>query len=161
MEYDSSVIYKSEIGDIVLFSKDEYLVGLYFKDTISFDYEIDNNITSVLKRTIDWLDLYFDSKQVSVDIPILLQGTDFQLKVWEYVRKIEYGKTVSYGQIASKVARDYHIEKMSNQAIGTAVSKNPISIIVPCHRVIKADGSLGKYAGNEDRKLFLLQLEKR
>lgn len=159
MSYDCCTTYKSPIGDIILFSKNEYLTGLYFLDTISFDYQISNNVSDVLRQTIRWLDIYFDGKIPDMEIPLSLKGSDFRLKVWKIISEIEYGKTVSYKMIAERIAKEKNIERMSNQAIGTAVSKNPISIVIPCHRVINANGNIGNYAGGNYRKDYLLNLE--
>ncbi|MBR5755472.1 MAG: methylated-DNA--[Erysipelotrichaceae bacterium] len=159
MKYDAFRLYDSPIGKIVMFSRGGLLTGLCFQETYDEDYDLSCGSSKVLEETCRWLDIYFSGTIPDFDIPIMLEGTDFQKRVWEHVRDIPYGETVSYGDIAAMMAKERNIPRMSNQAVGTAVGKNKISIIVPCHRVINADGRLGQYGGNEDRKLYLLQLE--
>lgn len=92
--------------------------------------------------------------------PIHMTGTPFQLAVWKILQEIPYGETTTYGEIAGKIARQKGLARMSAQAVGGAVGHNKISIIVPCHRVLGADGSLTGYAGGTDKKEKLLALEK-
>jgi len=91
--------------------------------------------------------------------PVLAEGTDFRTGVWEILKTIPYGRTVTYGEIAAAAAKRKGIKSMSAQAVGGAVGHNPVSIIIPCHRVVGADGSLTGYAGGIDRKIALLKLE--
>ena len=107
----------------------------------------------------EWLNIYFSGKMPKAAPPLDLKGSAFQLAVWEILQKIPYGRTVTYGEIASEIAKKRGISRMSAQAVGGAVGRNKISIIVPCHRVIGADGSLTGYAGGLDKKRFLLALE--
>lgn len=106
-----------------------------------------------------WLTVYFHGKEPSFTPPLKLTGTVFQKQVYEYILSIPYGKRVSYGQVAEAIAGKRGLRKMSAQAIGQALKANKISIIVPCHRIIKNDGSLGGYGGGTKRKIFLLELE--
>jgi O-6-methylguanine DNA methyltransferase len=106
-----------------------------------------------------WLNLYFSGSAPDFLPPLLLRGTAFQRMVWEFLLAIPYGGTVTYGEIADAVARMMGKPRMSAQAVGGAVGRNPVSIIVPCHRVIGADGSLTGYARGVERKRYLLQLE--
>lgn len=108
----------------------------------------------IFDQTIDWLEIYFSGKNPEFTPRIKIEGTDFQKKVWKYLQQIPSGKVETYGNIAKNL-------KTSARAIGNAVAKNPISIIVPCHRVIGANGKLTGYAGGIDRKNFLLELESR
>ena len=108
----------------------------------------------VLEETKDWLFLYFSGKTPDFLPPLKPEGTPFQQKVWELLLQIPYGKTVTYGQLAKQLG------SKSAQAVGGAVGRNPISILIPCHRVVGADGSLTGYAGGVERKQFLLTLEK-
>ena len=110
--------------------------------------------------TEKWLDIYFSGNIPDFTPPISLSGTPFKLMIWEMLRGIPYGETVSYGDIAKQAAEKRGIEKMSSQAVGGAVGKNPVAIIIPCHRVIGADGSLTGYGGGIEKKEFLLRLEK-
>lgn len=106
-----------------------------------------------------WLDLYFSGSVPDISVPLHLNGTDFQREVWEILLSIPYGKTTSYGAIAAQLAARRGIKRMSAQAVGGAVGRNPVSIIVPCHRVIGANGSLTGYAGGIEKKRWLLHLE--
>lgn len=115
---------------------------------------------TVFKETKIWLDLYFSGNIPDFTPPLSLNGTAFQLEVWNILLGIPYGQTISYGDIAKQLAARKKVSRMSAQAVGNAVGKNPISIIVPCHRVIGSDGSLTGYAGGLERKSFLLSLEK-
>lgn len=114
---------------------------------------------SVFAQTKHWLDDYFAGKVPGELPPISLQGTAFQKEVWDILLTIPYGKTMSYGEIAAILAGRRGISRMSAQAVGGAVGKNPVGILVPCHRVIGTDGSLTGYAGGLDKKEYLLKLE--
>ena len=111
--------------------------------------------TALMKRVKQWLDAYFQGEDPKIDFPLDLRGTSFQKQVWSLLLMIPYGKTMTYKEIAQKIA-----PSMSCQAVGQAVGHNPISIVVPCHRVIAASGKLTGYAGGIDKKIKLLQLEK-
>ena len=114
-----------------------------------------NNDLTIFKKTEKWLDSYFRGENPSVkNLDLNLQGTEFRLKVWNLLKEIPYGEVVSYGDIAKKISSD-----MSSQAVGGAVGHNPISIIVPCHRVVGFDGKLTGYAGGLENKIKLLKLE--
>ncbi len=115
---------------------------------------------TVFKETKLWLDLYFSGNIPDFTPPLSLNGTAFQLEVWNILLGITYGQTISYGDIAKQLVARKKVPHMSAQAVGNAVGKNPIPIIVPCHRVIGSDGSLTGYAGGLDKKSFLLSLEK-
>ena len=103
---------------------------------------------------IHWLDLYFSGRRPDFTPPLALRGTDFQRRVWQALLEIPYGQTVSYGELACRIGC------RSAQAVGQAVGRNPIAIIVPCHRVVGSDGSLTGYAYGLEKKKHLLQLEK-
>ena len=106
-----------------------------------------------------WLDTYFSGKDPGAIPPIHLIGTDFQKKVWEVLCRIPYGQTTTYGAVAKEVASMMGKEKMSAQAVGGAVGKNPVDIMVPCHRVIGSDGSMVGYSDGLEYKIALLELE--
>ena len=116
-------------------------------------------VIPVFEKSIEWLDIYFSGRDPGFSPPLCLKGTDFQNKVWNILLKIPYGKTVTYGQIAEIMVKTGWMVKVSARAVGGAVGRNPVSIIVPCHRVIGADGSLTGYAGGVERKKKLLALE--
>ena len=113
----------------------------------------------VFDAAIRWLDLYFSGEKPDFTPTLSPKGTGFQKTVWELLQTIPYGQTVTYGLLAEKVAEQRGLARMSAQAVGGAVSRNPISLIIPCHRVIAADGSPTGYAGGIDKKIWLLQLE--
>ncbi|MCR4601323.1 MAG: methylated-DNA--[protein]-cysteine S-methyltransferase [Clostridia bacterium] len=113
----------------------------------------------VFELAADWLDVYFAGKRPCFTPPLLMRGTRFRREVWEILLSIPYGNTVTYGEIADGISKQRGGGRVSAQAVGGAVAHNPISLIVPCHRVIGADGSLTGYAGGLDRKARLLELE--
>ena len=112
-----------------------------------------------LEMAKTWLDIYFSGKEPDFMPPIHLTGSPFRLSVWKLLQQIPYGKTMTYGELARRIAGQRGISHMSAQAVGGAVGHNPISIIVPCHRVVGSDGSLTGYAGGVERKEQLLALE--
>lgn len=114
---------------------------------------------AIFAETKRWLDIYFSGKKPDFTPLLDLQGTDFRRDVWKLLLKIPYGKTASYGDIANKIAKKRGIAKMSNRAVGGAVGHNPVAIIVPCHRVVGANGSLTGYGGGIERKIKLLEIE--
>ena len=116
-------------------------------------------ILPVFKETKKWLDIYFDGKEPDFTPRLHLQGSPFRMEVWEILLKIPYGKTTTYKEIAERVAAQRGIPSMSAQAVGGAVGHNPVSIIVPCHRILGTDGSLTGYAGGVEKKRSLLALE--
>ena len=111
-------------------------------------------LTPVLRETRRQLEAYFDGKLRDFDVPLRLEGTPFRLRVWEQLQKIPYGQVISYGELARRVGRPN-----AARAVGGANHHNPISIIVPCHRVIAAGGSLCGYGGGLELKCTLLRLE--
>lgn len=155
--------YNSLAFDIILISDSKYLTNLFIKGqnyNVNLDECIKSECLDIFQRTKKWLDIYFSGKEPNINLDIKLEGTDFQKEVWEYLRMIPYGKTITYGEIANLFAKKKNIKKMSSRAVGFAVSKNPISIIIPCHRVIGKNGVLTGYNGGIDLKKNLLELEK-
>ena len=106
-----------------------------------------------------WLDVYFAGKNPGEIPPIQLDGTPFQLEVWRILQTIPYGERTTYGEIAKNIAKKRGIAKMSARAVGGAVGRNPISIFVPCHRVVSSNGKLTGYASGIEKKIKLLKLE--
>ena len=151
MDNTMKALYHSPLGTLVLLSNGYALTGLDFAKNQETATEEDAPIFAETRR---WLDLYFSGKKPSFTPPLKPQGTPFQQKVWHELLNIPYGATGSYGEIARRVNCG------SAQAIGQAVHRNPISIIIPCHRVIGADGSLTGYASGLDIKRQLLQIER-
>ena len=156
----------SPVGDLVLVSDGEYLIGLfiagqkYFMDRCSKElYE--NNDLEVFHIVEEWLKSYFAGANLSIkSLPLKPAGTNFRKIVWQELLNIPYGDTITYKELGKKVAVRLGKSSMSSQAIGGAVGHNPISIIIPCHRVIGTNGSLTGYAGGLDKKEYLLALEK-
>ena len=153
-------IYKTpkQFSNILLTSDGEFLTGLCFINTSKGS---DNTSLPIFKETIKWLDIYF-----SGDIPNftpkykLNSLTPFQKEVLEITKKIPYGKTITYKEIADTIAKNMNITKMSAQAVGQALKHNPICIIIPCHRVIGCNNKLTGYNGGISNKTELLKLEK-
>ena len=155
--------YSSPLGEILLSADEASLTGLWFvgqKHFASF-LKGDEQIADlpVFAETKYWLDIYFTGRKPDFTPNLHMIGTDFQLAVWRILLTIPHGQTVTYGQIAEKLAAERDVPKMSARAVGGAVGCNHISLIIPCHRVIGASGSLTGYAGGVERKVKLLQLE--
>jgi len=159
MKYYYSVM-KSPVGDITLIADDENLCSIYWPnqepDKKKFsDLERKDN-SKVLRTAVKQLNQYFKGNRSVFDLPIQMDGTDFQRNVWHALSSIKFGETVSYRDIANKVGNPKAV-----RAVGAAIGKNPISIIIPCHRVIGPNGKLTGFAGGLDTKEFLLDLESR
>lgn len=158
-------IYNSPLGPITLVSDGENLIGLYLEGQVHFEQTIKEEVItcddlSVFMLINNWLNKYFAGEVTEItDLPLRLDGRPFRKSVWHILSKIPYGKLVTYGDIAKEMALLTGKERMSAQAIGNAVGHNPISIIVPCHRVVGTDGNLTGYAGGIDLKIRLLELE--
>ena len=152
--------YRSPLGWITLAAEEDMLTGLWFEGQKHFGSTLSSRSqpgdTPVLTKAEQWLNRYFQGQQPELFTKIHLRGTDFQQQVWAVLQGIPYGKTVTYGWIAEAVGKPG-----ATQAVGGAVGRNPVSIMIPCHRVVGADGSLTGYAGGEDRKRWLLELEQR
>ncbi len=161
MQYISH--YASPLGNILLAADDIGLTGLWFEGqkyyALYLDKEHMETELPVFESAKQWLDIYFSGREPDFTLPLHFTGTPFQNEVWEILSSIPYGKTMTYGEIATQLAARRDLKRMSAQAVGGAVGHNEISIIVPCHRVIGADGSLTGYAGGISRKIALLELE--
>ena len=162
MQYISH--YHSPIGDILLAADNIGLTGLWFEGqkyyALYLDKDHEEKELPIFTETKRWLNIYFSGKEPDFSVPLHFTGTEFQNEVWEILASIPYGKTMTYGEIAQKIAANRGLTRMSAQAVGGAVGHNPISIIVPCHRVVGTNGSLTGYAGGLDKKIALLKLEK-
>lgn len=162
MQYISH--YLSPLGGILLAADEIGLTGLWFEGQKYFalylDKEYEEKEVPVFKTAKKWLDIYFAGNEPDFQVPLHFTGTDFQNEVWEILYSIPYGKTMTYGEIAKKIAEKRGLKRMSAQAVGGAVSHNEISVIVPCHRVVGTNGSLTGYAGGIEKKVALLKLEK-
>ena len=156
--------YKSPVSNMIMTGTHTSLTGLWFikqKDSIpAFPEAYHEQSVPVFDETRKWLDIYFSGKVPDFTPPLSMEATPFRKMVWEILLTIPYGQTTTYGTIADKIAAKMGLARMSAQAVGQAVGHNPISIIIPCHRVIGANGNLTGYAGGIDLKIQLLTLEK-
>lgn len=154
----------SPLGEITLRSDGEALTGLWFADDKHYGAK---DIAGAALADLDvfmqaeaWLAEYFAGREPKVSVPLKLQGSEFQMQVWRLLQEIPYGRLVTYGDIAKQIAKQKGLSRMSAQAVGGAVGHNPLCLIVPCHRVVGANGSLTGYGGGMWRKVYLLELEK-
>ena len=156
--------YNSPLGSITLASDGKSLTGLWFDGQKYFPHKLISESAEVelpiFTQTCNWLNIYFNGKIPDLTPPISLNTTPFRKAVYDILLTIPYGHTMTYGEIANIIAKQNGVERMSAQAVGGAVGHNPISLIIPCHRVVGADGSLTGYAGGLDKKIELLKLEK-
>lgn len=155
----------SPLGKITMASDGKNLVGLWFENSrffregLSLKTEEKPNLP-VFIQTEKWLRIYFSGKEPDFLPPVLVRGSDFRKRVFEILLEIPFGKTETYGEIAKRISEEKGIKQMSAQAVGGAVGRNPVSIVIPCHRVVGKDGNLTGYAGGIERKIKLLELEK-
>ena len=149
----------SPLGPLLLARTADGLAGAWFDRQKHHPGPIDapeGNDDPLLRRAAAQLEAYFDGADTAFDVPLDLQGTEFQRAVWAELLKLEPGTTCSYGEIAARLGAP-----SAGRAVGAAVGRNPVSVIVPCHRVVGSDGSLTGYAGGLERKTALLRLESR
>lgn len=162
MQYTTN--YQSPLGKLLLASDHQGLTGLWFEnDKYYADSLGTQNVsmeTTILKQAKQWLDEYFSQRWPSFMPPLHLTGTDFQKMIWQILLTIPYGQVMTYREIADIAAARLHKEHMSAQAVGGAIGRNHIEIIIPCHRVVGSNGSLTGYAAGLPIKKKLLQLEK-
>lgn len=149
---------ESPLGEIRLFSDGRCLTGLYFSGQ-KYEFRPDPDWHAIpdleiFERSRTELREYFAGRRRGFDVPVDLRGTPFQIRVWNALRAIPWGETLSYGDLAGRMGR-----KEAVRAVAAAVGRNPVSIIVPCHRVVGRDGSLTGYAGGLERKRALLDME--
>ncbi len=155
MEGKYVVFYDSPLGRIRIAAEGSAITQLYFTDeadAAGYDFQD----TALLNRAVAQLKEYFLGGRKTFDLPLAPQGTAFQQRVWKVLQDIPYGQTRSYGQVAQAVGN-----KKAGRAVGMANNRNPIAIIIPCHRVIGSDGKLVGYGGGLDKKAYLLELERR
>ena len=157
MEY--TYRYASPLGDILLTSDGEALTGLRFDGPDVPEVRDPSRPLPIFAEAVRWLDLYFSGRDPGFTPALRLTGTPFQEEVWALLRTIPYGQTTTYGALAKELAARRGLPRMSAQAVGGAVGRNPVALLVPCHRVLGADGSLTGYACGLDRKGRLLELE--
>jgi methylated-DNA-[protein]-cysteine S-methyltransferase len=152
--------FESPVGRLLLTSDGEALTGLYLQEQKYFptqteDWQIAESLT-LFRQTELQLTEYFAHQRQSFDLPLNLQGTVFQQQVWQLLTQIPFGETITYGTLAKRTGHP-----TASRAVGAANGRNPISIIVPCHRVIASNGALTGYAGGVNRKQWLLEHEQR
>ena len=161
----STCHYDSPLGGILLAADEIGLIGLwfdgekYFADHLPSEHA--ERETPILVEVKRWLDIYFAGKEPKTSPPLHLIGTPFRLSLWKILSEIPYGKTMTYGDIAQRLAQERGLPRLSARAVGSAVGRNPISLIIPCHRVIGRNGRLTGYAGGLHRKAYLLAIERR
>ncbi len=159
MENSSCVIIPSPIGELLLVAEHEKIIGLYTHKNHADILEKNNfrkESSPILDDATTQLNEYFSGTRQKFTLPLAPKGTDFQKNVWQALDTINYGKTASYGAIAQAITR-----AKASRAIGMANSKNPIAIIIPCHRIIGANGKLTGYNGGIEIKEFLLEHERK
>ena len=162
---DYTYHYTSPIGGITVASNGESLTGLwfdgqkYFASTLS-QRHMEKQLP-VFDRTCEWLDLYFSGKSPDFIPPVFMYVSNFRRDVYEILMTIPFGETMTYKEVADLIAKKHRIISMSAQAVGGAIAHNPISLVIPCHRVIGTNGKLTGYAGGLDKKEWLLNMEKR
>lgn len=165
MKFDKSIVqtsYESPLGRMILAATDKGLAGLWFEGQRHLPSQLVEPIVwpsapdhPVLKKVARQLDEYFAGRRTDFDVPLdLAYGTAFQQSVWQALLAIPQGDTASYGDVSRRIGKPAAV-----RAVGAAVGRNPVSVIVPCHRVLGSDGSLTGYAGGLDRKTALLKLE--
>ena len=158
----SHAVIDSPIGPLTLVTEDGRLTGLYMDvaghepDEAILGERVSPDDDPVLDSAASQLAAYFAGELTSFNLPLSLEGTGFQRTVWAGLQEIPYGETISYGELARRIG-----QPSASRAVGLANGRNPVSIVVPCHRVVGSDGSLTGYGGGLDRKQFLLALEQR
>jgi len=155
---NSYSILKSTVGDLLLVADETHLIGIYFSGEKHAPATRDwkrNPDHTVLKQTARELDEYFNGTRTTFSVPLRYDGTKFQQEIWRQISQISFGKTISYTELAKRAGAPG-----APRAAGTATGQNPLSIIIPCHRVVGRNGGLRGYAGGLDRKRHLLEVEK-
>ncbi len=157
--------YRSPIGMMTIACHGEKICGLWFESQKYFlgslpEQPVQDDSPEIFKRAKNWLDRYFAGGKPEIgELALAPLGTEFRRMVWDILCQIPYGRVITYGEIAKEAADRMNKKSMSAQAVGGAVGHNPISIIIPCHRVVGASGSLTGFAGGIDKKIYLLRHE--
>ena len=155
---------QTPLGEVRLRSDGKSLTGLWFVGQVNdakehSDIEIKDDL-QIFGQVETWLESYFSGEQTPIKISLQPKGSLFQERVWKILQEIPYGETMTYGEIAQRIAKGKGVATYSAQAVGQAVGKNPISILIPCHRVLGKNGALTGYAGGVHRKEQLLRIER-
>lgn len=155
--------YSSPLGGITIASNGSAITGLWFDGQRRFGSTLAEPCIEkplpIFAEAKRWLDMYFSGEAPGFTPPLQAEGTAFGKMVWDILLTIPFGQTVTYGDIAKQLARQQGVQRMSAQAVGGAVGRNPIALMIPCHRVVGANASLTGYAGGIDKKQQLLLLE--
>ena len=159
-----TTIYQSPLGKILLACDDDGLLGLWFEGAKYYGNGLsEDSLVShhhpILVKALAWLEAYFSKQTLPELPPVKARGSSFRQMVWSELLTIPYGQTMTYGELGRRVAKRMGVKSMSAQAIGGAVGHNPLSLMIPCHRVLGAKGALTGYAGGLERKQQLLALE--
>lgn len=155
----------SPVGRLLLAAKDGELIGLWIEGQKYYlgglrDEAVRDDGAAPFAQARDWLKRYFRSQRPAIsELPLAPVGSDFAKAVWGLLCEIPYGETTTYGTLAGQIAEGRGLVRMSAQAVGGAVAHNPVSIIIPCHRVVGAGGNLTGYAGGIDKKIWLMRHE--
>jgi len=161
---DYTAHYSSPLGEILLAADELGLFGLWFAGQKYFASGVEEERREGRLPVFDaarrWLDIYFSGEDPGFTPPLHLRGTVFQRRVWALLCSIPYGRTASYGELAGRLAEERGASSASARAVGGAVGRNRVSLIVPCHRVVGSRGGLTGYAGGLERKAALLRLER-
>lgn len=164
MIYKYSYKTPKEFSNMIMNSDGKYLTGLWFedsKDSSKHTINCEEKDLEIFKETSKWLDIYFSGKNPDFTPKYKIENlTPFRQEVIDIMNSIDFGKTVTYGDISKIIAKNRGIKRMSSQAVGGAASRNPICIIIPCHRVVGTNGSLTGYGGGMKNKIALLAHEK-
>lgn len=164
MIYKYSYKTPKEFSNMIMNSDGKYLTGLWFedsKDSSKHTINCEEKDLEIFKETSKWLDIYFSGKTPDFTPKYKIENlTPFRQEVIDIMNSIDFGKTVTYGDISKIIAKNRGIKRMSSQAVGGAASRNPICIIIPCHRVVGTNGSLTGYGGGMKNKIALLAHEK-
>lgn len=152
-------LYKSPIGDLIFLSDGKYLIKVILKSELKENkYLIDNNL-NIFKLCQNYFNMYFNREIPNIDIPYKLEGTAFQKTIWSILKDIPYGKSMTYKDIGNIYLKKYNLKNISYQAIGHAISKNPLLILIPCHRVLGQNNRLTGFRVGLNIKKQLLNLE--
>ncbi len=154
--------YDSPLGQLTLAEENGALIGLWMQGQKYFPLDLEERrvLTPTLALAAGWLDRYFAGERPEIAALILNpKGSEFRREVWDILCRIPYGGTTTYAAIAAEIAEKRGLPRFSAQAVGNAVGHNPISIIIPCHRVVGSHGQLTGYAGGLERKKWLLEWE--
>lgn len=158
--------FDSPVGRLTLAGAGEKLVGLWIEGQNNFESNVDpkemvkNDNLAVFSAAKRWLDRYFSKKRPAIsELSLSADGSDFRKAVWRILCQVPYGEVTTYGAVARKIAEERGMKRMSAQAVGGALANNPISIIIPCHRVVGFNGSLIGYVGGINKKIKLLECE--